>query len=92
MAKMWQGRTDGVLNKEADDFNSSISFDKKMFKQDIVGSMAHAEMLGVKNIITIQESDAIISGLEGILNDILAGKLEISSDAEDIRRSWCRDL
>ena len=84
MAKMWQGRTDGVLNKEADDFNSSISFDKKMFKQDIVGSMAHAEMLGVKNIITIQESDAIISGLEGILNDILAGKLEISSDAEDI--------
>ena len=84
MAKMWQGRTDGVLNKDADDFNSSISFDKKMFKQDIVGSMAHAEMLGVQNIISSSDADQIISGLESILNDIMGGKLEISSDAEDI--------
>lgn len=84
MAKMWQGRTDGVLNKEADDFNSSISFDKKMFKQDIVGSMAHAEMLGVQNIISSDEADLIIAGLEKILSDILSGNLEISSDAEDI--------
>ena len=52
MAKMWTGRTDGVTEKIADDFNSSIKFDQRMFKQDIIGSMAHASMLGVKNIIS----------------------------------------
>ena len=84
MAKMWKGRTDGVLNQEADDFNSSIFFDKKMFKQDIIGSMAHAEMLAKQNIISDKDLEQILSGLEGILQDIISSKLEISADAEDI--------
>ena len=81
---MWKGRTDGVLNQEADDFNSSIFFDKKMFKQDIIGSMAHAEMLAKQNIISDKDLEQILSGLEGILQDIISSKLEISADAEDI--------
>ena len=56
MAKMWAGRTDGLTDKVADDFNSSISFDCKMYRQDILGSMAHASMLGYKNIITQNEA------------------------------------
>ena len=51
MAKMWAGRTDGQVEKIADDFNSSIRFDARMYKQDIRGSMAHAEMLGKQGII-----------------------------------------
>ena len=84
MAKMWAGRTNGLLNKEADDFNSSISFDKKMYKQDITGSMAHAQMLANCNIISADDADKIIEGLEGILTDINSSKLEISDNAEDI--------
>ena len=84
MAKMWAGRTDGQLNKEADDFNSSISFDSKMFKQDIIGSMAHAQMLASTGIITADDADKIIAGLESILSDLTSGELQISLDAEDI--------
>lgn len=84
MAKLWQGRTDGVLFKEADDFNSSISFDSKMFKQDITGSIAHAQMLGAKGIISQLDAEQIVEGLTGILEDIISGTLEISNDAEDI--------
>ncbi|MBQ7224419.1 MAG: argininosuccinate lyase [Clostridia bacterium] len=84
MAKMWTGRTDGVTDKLADDFNSSIKVDSKMFKQDILGSMAHASMLGYKNIITPTEADAIIQGLEGILNDLESGDLAIDLACEDI--------
>ena len=84
MAKMWAGRTDGALNKEADDFNSSISFDKKMYKEDIRGSIAHAAMLAAKGIIGKEDADKITSGLESIFSDIEKGALEISSDAEDI--------
>ena len=84
MAKMWAGRTDGNTNKLADDFNSSIHFDCKMYKQDITGSMAHAAMLEAKGILTSSERDNILAGLEGIYNDIESGKLEISNDAEDI--------
>ena len=51
MAKMWAGRTDGVTSQLADDFNSSIHFDSRMFRQDITGSMAHAAMLGAQGII-----------------------------------------
>ena len=76
MAKMWTGRTDGVTDKIADDFNSSISFDSRMYKQDILGSMAHASMLGAKNIIEQSEADKIIDGLSGILADIESGKLD----------------
>ena len=84
MAKMWAGRTDGVTDKLADDFNSSIKFDSRMYKQDILGSVAHATMLGEKNIITKAEADAIIDGLTGILADLESGKLEIDFSCEDI--------
>ena len=59
MAKMWAGRTDGVTEKIADDFNSSIHFDCRMYKQDITGSMAHAAMLAAKNIITQKDADQL---------------------------------
>ncbi len=84
MAKMWMGRTDGVTDKIADDFNSSIKFDSRMYKQDILGSMAHASMLGAKNIISKADAEKIIDGLEGILCDIDSGKLVIDYTAEDI--------
>ena len=84
MAKMWAGRTDGVTDKIADDFNSSIKFDSRMYKQDILGSMAHASMLGAKNIIAVEDAEKIIDGLAGILSDIESGKLEIDFTAEDI--------
>ena len=84
MAKMWAGRTDGNTSKLADDFNSSIHFDSRMYKQDIKGSMAHAAMLGAKKIITESEAETLIDGLEGILSDLDSGKLEIDLSAEDI--------
>ena len=84
MNKMWSGRTAGALDRVADDFNSSIAVDKRMYRQDIEGSMAHAAMLGAKGIIAAADSALIIDTLGAILEDIDAGKLEISPDAEDI--------
>lgn len=84
MDKMWAGRFSKTLDKTADDFNSSISFDKKMYRQDITGSMAHAAMLGAKNIIGADEADKIIAELEKILFDIENGALEIDENCEDI--------
>ena len=84
MAKMWTGRTSGVTDKIADDFNSSISFDSRMYKQDIIGSMAHATMLGSKNIISKAEADVLIDGLQDILDDLTSGKLAIDTSCEDI--------
>ena len=84
MAKMWAGRTDGATNKLADDFNSSIRFDCKMYKQDITGSMAHAAMLGAQGIIAKTEADQLIDGLSGILEDLESGKLEFDLSCEDI--------
>ena len=84
MAKMWAGRTDGRVEKIADDFNSSIRFDCRMYRQDIQGSMAHAAMLAAKSIITEEDADALIGGLETILADIDSGKLAIDMEAEDI--------
>ena len=84
MAKMWAGRTDGQVEKIADDFNSSIRFDNRMYKQDIQGSMAHAAMLATKGIITQQDADQLIDGLEGILADLENGSLAIDMEAEDI--------
>ena len=84
MAKMWTGRTDGITDKIADDFNSSIKFDSRMYKQDILGSMAHASMLGAKNIISTQDADILIDGLDKILKDIENGDLQIDYSAEDI--------
>ena len=82
--KMWAGRSDGNTNQIADDFNSSISFDSRMFRQDIRGSIAHAKMLAKCSIITEQESEILVKGLEKILEDIESGALEIDMSCEDI--------
>ena len=84
MAKLWAGRSGGEISQTADDFNSSIKFDKKLYRQDIAGSMAHAMMLGAQNIISADEADKIISGLQTILDDIENGTLKIDETAEDI--------
>ena len=84
MEKMWAGRTAGALDREADDFNSSIHFDSKMYKQDICGSMQHAAMLAAQGIISLADSNTIIDGLQSVLDDIESGKIEIDLDAEDI--------
>ena len=84
MAKMWAGRTDGQVEKIADDFNSSIRFDCRMYKQDITGSMAHAAMLAAQKIISEADADALIAGLEQILADIDSGVLAIDMECEDI--------
>ena len=84
MAKMWAGRTDGKTDLLADDFNASIHFDCRMYRQDITGSMAHAAMLGEKGIISKAEADELIDGLAGILADLDSGKLSFDYTAEDI--------
>lgn len=84
MDKMWAGRFSKALNKEADDFNSSIHFDSRMYKQDIIGSVVHAKMLGDKGIISESEKADIIKTLGEILEDIESGSLEIDMNAEDI--------
>ena len=84
MAKMWAGRTDGKTEKIADDFNSSIHFDSRMYRQDITGSMAHAAMLASKNIISPADADTLIAGLEQILSDLDSGVLAIDMECEDI--------
>ena len=84
MAKMLAGRTSGITDSVADDFNSSIRFDCKMYQQDITGSMAHAAMLGAKNIISKKEAETLIDGLQGILDDLDSGALEFDFTCEDI--------
>ena len=84
MAKMWAGRTAGEVDRIADDFNSSISFDQRMYRQDITGSIAHAAMLGKQGIITPDEAETLIGGLGTILDDIDSGKLKIDLSCEDI--------
>ena len=84
MAKMWAGRSDGITSKIADDFNSSIQFDKRLYKQDISGSIAHAGMLAERGIISKEEADKIIDGLQSIAFDLESGKLLIDETAEDI--------
>lgn len=84
MAKLWGGRFQKSTDKKVDDFNSSIRFDKRMYKQDIKGSVAHATMLGKQNIIPKEDSDKIVAELKNILKDIEDGKVEFEIDAEDI--------
>ena len=84
MAKMWAGRTDGTTEKIADDFNSSIHFDSRMYRQDITGSMAHAAMLAARGIIAPAEAEALIAGLEGVLQDLDSGALAVDLSCEDI--------
>ena len=84
MEKMWAGRFLKASDKRADDFNSSIHFDSRMYRQDIQGSMAHAAMLAAQGILTQDDCDAITAGLEGILNDLDSGALAVDMEAEDI--------
>ena len=84
MAKMWAGRTDGATEKLADDFNSSIHFDSRMYRQDITGSIAHAQMLSHTGIITAAEAEQLAQGLADILEDLESGKLAIDMECEDI--------
>ncbi len=84
MAKLWAGRTDGITDAAADDFNSSIRFDYKMYRQDIRGSMAHAAMLGAQQIISKAEADALIDGLQTLLEELETGKLAFDPSCEDI--------
>ncbi len=84
MSKLWAGRNAANTNAIADDFNSSIRFDSKMYKQDIIGSVAHAKMLSKQGLITASDAEAIIDGLMSILGDIESGKLGFDMSAEDI--------
>ena len=84
MEKMWAGRFAKSLDSKADDFNSSIRFDCKMYKQDIIGSMAHAEMLAKQGIISVADCEAILGGLSDILAELESGELEFDMSCEDI--------
>jgi argininosuccinate lyase len=81
---MWEGRFKKALDSKVNDFNSSISFDKRMYKEDITGSMAHAAMLGRQGIIPKSDSELIIKTLAEILTDIENGQLDFDPEAEDI--------
>ncbi len=84
MAKMWDARFSKAENSRVNDFNSSISFDSRMFREDIEGSMAHATMLGKCGIISLDESAKIVTALAEIKMDLESGKLAIDPEAEDI--------
>ena len=82
--KLWGGRFTERPDEQASLFNSSVGFDKMLYKQDITGSIAHAEMLGKQEIISKADADAIVKALGEILADIEKGTLVIGDDAEDI--------
>ena len=82
--KLWAGRFQKETDTQVNDFNSSIIFDQRMYKQDIQGSLAHATMLGRQGIITKEEADDIVNGLTAILQDIEDGNVEFSMENEDI--------
>jgi argininosuccinate lyase len=82
--KLWAGRFSKDTDSKVNDFNSSISFDCRMYQEDIEGSIAHAQMLGTCGVIAESEADAIIAGLKGILADIQSGSLVFDMESEDI--------
>ncbi|MDR2505022.1 MAG: argininosuccinate lyase [Oscillospiraceae bacterium] len=82
--KLWGGRFSSSTSSAMDDFNASIRFDCRMYKEDIEGSIAHAAMLGEQGIISDEDAKLIVKGLHGILADAEAGKIEWSVEAEDI--------
>ena len=82
--KLWAGRFQKETDTLVNDFNASITFDSRLYKQDITGSIAHATMLGEQGIIAKEDADAIVAGLKAILTDIEDGKVEFSLDNEDI--------
>lgn len=82
--KLWAGRFHKELDDKVNDFNSSIAFDSRMFREDIAGSMAHAAMLCRQGVLSQEDGRAIRDGLAGILADIEEGRLAIDPTAEDI--------
>lgn len=84
MAQLWGGRFTKETDQMVYDFNASILFDRRLYRQDIEGSMAHVKMLAKQQILTEQERDRILEGLEGILKDVESGALEITAEYEDI--------
>ena len=84
MSKLWAGRADGAINEAAEAFNASITFDKRLYREDIIGSVSHAAMLAKQGIISLEEEKLLISGLSAILADIESGDLVIDEKAEDI--------
>ncbi|MDO5491022.1 MAG: argininosuccinate lyase [Bacillota bacterium] len=82
--KMWKGRFAKASTASADEFNASIGFDQRLYREDITGSIAHAKMLGRQGILTEEESALIVNTLEEILADIEAGKIEFTVENEDI--------
>ena len=84
MAQLWGGRFTKETDKLVYEFNASIRFDKRLFHQDIEGSIAHVIMLSKQGILTVEERDVIIKGLTGIRDDVDSGKLAISEEYEDI--------
>ena len=82
--KLWQGRLEGDVDERLNRLNQSIGFDARMYKLDITGSIAHARMLGKTGVITGEEMEAIVTGLQGILADLDSGALEIDMTCEDI--------
>ena len=91
MEKLWGGRFKKNINKEMEEFISSLSFDKKLVKYDLLGSIAHAQMLGKCKIITKEEKNKIVEGLKQILKEVQEGKVKIiTKEAEDIH-SWAEN-
>ncbi len=82
--KLWGGRFTKETNQLVHNFNASLSFDQKFFQEDIDGSIAHVTMLAKQGILTEEEKDTIIQGLQGICQDIKSGRLEITEEHEDI--------
>ena len=82
--KLWGGRFTEGVNELVNNFNSSISIDSRMYKEDIEGSLAHVKMLGKQGIIPSKDSEKIVEGLKEILIRINNGAIEIDKDAEDI--------
>ena len=84
MAQLWGGRFTKETDQMVYDFNASINFDKRLFHQDVQGSLAHVKMLAKQGILTAEERDAIIDGLQGIVRDVDDGKLAIDPSYEDV--------
>jgi argininosuccinate lyase len=83
-SKLWGGRFSGDTNELVDAFNASIEFDRRLYREDIAGSIAHARMLASREIISVEDRDAIVAGLEAIRDEIDAGEFEFRVDREDI--------
>ena len=84
MAQLWGGRFTKSTDQMVYDFNASIGFDQKLFAQDVRGSRAHVKMLASVGVITDAERDEILAGLDSIEADVNSGKLEITSEYEDV--------